>query len=54
MLLLKHVGRQLGEILFYCWVNQVWWPVPLLAVLFVAAIASCGSQAVAPYIYTLF
>ena len=54
MLLLKHVFSLLREIFLYCWVNHVWWPIPLLAILFLAGITAFGSQAVTPYIYTLF
>ena len=54
MLLLKHIARLGYELLFYCWENEIVWPIPLMALLFLAAITAVGSQAVAPYIYTLF
>lgn len=54
MLMIKHIGRQLYEIASYCWENEVIWPIPLIAILFLAAMAAVGSQAVAPYIYALF
>ena len=54
MLMLKHLARQAYEILLYCWENDVVWPIPLVSLLFLAALTAVGSQAVAPYIYALF
>jgi hypothetical protein len=54
MLFIKHLGRQAAEILTYCWENEVVWPIPLVTLLFLAALTAVGSQAVAPYIYALF
>lgn len=54
MLMIKHAARQAFELLSYCWENEVIWPIPLVALLFFAAVTAVGSQAVAPYIYALF
>lgn len=54
MLFLKHCFRLIKDLVSYSWTNEVYWPIPLLVLLMLAGILGAGSQAIAPYIYTLF
>ena len=54
LLALKHFFRLWKEIIAYSWVNEVWWPVPLVLILFAIGILAMTTQIATPYIYTLF
>jgi len=54
MLILKHFFRLMKDVAVYSWVNEVWWPVPLLFVLLIIGILAVTAQISAPYIYTIF
>jgi hypothetical protein len=54
MILLRHIVKQICELLLYCWANEVWWPVFVCLLLLVAAATSVGAAIITPYIYTLF
>jgi hypothetical protein len=54
LIFLKHFTRQLSDVVRYCWVHEIWWPVPLLGLLCLAGAIAASAPIVAPYIYTLF
>jgi hypothetical protein len=54
MRFLKHLGKLLKEFIGFSWQNKVWWIVPMVLVLLLLGFLIVSSQAVAPFIYTLF
>ncbi len=46
--------KLLSEFLLFARENKVYWIVPLVLVLLLAALVIFGSQTTAPFIYTLF
>jgi hypothetical protein len=54
MRFLKHLGKLLKEFIGFAWQNKVWWIVPMVLVLLLLGFLIVSSQAVAPFIYTLF
>jgi hypothetical protein len=54
MLALRHFGRLIRDLVAYSWVNEVWWPLPVMLVLLVVGFLAFTTQVATPYIYTLF
>ncbi len=54
LLALKHFFRLLKSIIAYSWVNELWWPIPLVLILLAIGILAFTTQIATPYIYTLF
>ena len=54
MLALKHFFGLLGNIVVYSWVNEVWWPLPVVVILLMLGVLAFTAQVATPYIYTLF
>jgi hypothetical protein len=54
MRFLKHLGRLLREFGAFAWHNKAWWIVPIVLVLLILTFFIVTTQAVAPFIYTLF
>jgi len=53
-LALKHFFKLFKDVLSYSWVNEVWWPVPLLLMLLGIGILAATTQIATPYIYAIF
>ncbi len=53
-LALRHFFRLLKDVTAYSWVNEVWWPIPLLLILLGLGILAATTQVATPYIYTIF
>lgn len=51
---LSYGGKLLSEFFLFARQNKVYWVVPLVLVLMLAALVIFGSQTTAPFIYTLF
>jgi hypothetical protein len=54
MLALRHFFRLLGDLIVYSWVNEVFWPLPVVVILVLLGILAFTAQVATPYIYTLF
>jgi hypothetical protein len=54
MLALRHGARFVRDLLSYCWVNEVWWPLPVVFALLAVGFLAMTTQVATPYIYTLF
>jgi len=54
MLVLKHFFQLFKDIIAYSWVNEVWWPLPIVLILLIIGVLSFTTQLATPYIYTLF
>ena len=54
MLALKNLARFLGDMVAYSWVNEVWWPLPMLLLLVGIGFVALTTQVATPYLYTLF
>jgi hypothetical protein len=52
--MLRHATQQLGHLFAYCWINQVWWPLPVVIMLLAIGVLVLSTQLATPYIYTLF
>lgn len=53
-LALKHLGRLLKDLVAYSWINEVWWPLPVVFILLAVGFLALTTQFATPYIYTLF
>jgi hypothetical protein len=51
---MRHLGRLLKEFGLFAWHNKAWWIIPVVLVMLILALFIATSQAVAPFIYTLF
>ena len=51
---LGFVGKLMSELLLFARKEKIYWIVPLVLVLLLVALFIATSQAVAPFIYTLF
>lgn len=54
MLMIKHVARLLRDLVAYSWINEIWWPVPVVMALVGIGFLAITTQLAVPYIYTLF
>jgi hypothetical protein len=54
MLALRHFWRLIRDLATYSWVNEVWWPIPVVLVLLGLGLLAFTTQVATPYIYTLF
>lgn len=54
MLALRQGARLLRDLTAYSWVNEVWWPLPVVLLLLSVGILALTTQVATPYIYTLF
>ena len=50
----RYFGSMMGEIVQFAKQNKVYWIVPLVLILALVILLVVTSQAVAPFIYTLF
>ncbi|MBI2876889.1 MAG: hypothetical protein HYY20_08410 [Candidatus Tectomicrobia bacterium] len=53
-LALKHFLYLLKDLVAYSWVNEVWWPLPLVLIIMAIGFLALTTQVATPYIYTLF
>ena len=54
MLALRHCMRLLKDLAAYSWVNEIWWPLPLVFSLLAIGFLALTTQVATPFIYTLF
>ena len=54
MLALRHIGRLIRDLAAYSWVNEIWWPLPVVLVLLGVGFLAFTTQVTTPYIYALF
>lgn len=53
-LVLKHLVQLFRDLVAYSWVNEVWWPLPVVIILLAIGSLALTTQLATPYIYTLF
>ena len=54
MLVINHVMRLLRDLVSYAWINEIWWPVPVVVAIVAIGFLAITTQLAVPYIYTLF
>ena len=50
----RHFVGLMKNLLGFARQNKVWWIVPLVIILLILTVVMIASQAIAPFIYTLF